>query len=260
MNLPILLRGALLACGLLLTAACSAHNDNGAAATSVSSAASPSAMSPATSPAAIAEAGVPAPASSTHFTEGNQYVTLKLPAKQAAPTGPVEVVEAFSYGCPHCAEFAPYMDKLRAELPKGVAVRYMPVVFSPAWEPYAQAFYAARQLGVLKQTHDAMFQAMLEHYPLNSLQDMAAWYGRHGADPQKFMAAATSAETMQQMAADQKTEMGWGVDATPTLVVGRRASDARDAPFVALMRSADINSYAELQQLGLWMVRQVEKR
>lgn len=250
MNASNLLRGALLACGLLLTAACSAHNDDSATATSA----------PTASAAAGAKAGTPAPASSTHFTEGNQYVALKLPAGQAAPTGPVEVVEAFSYGCPHCAEFAPYMDKLRAGLPKGVTVRYMPVVFSEAWAPYAQAFYAARQLGVLEQTHDAMFQAMLEHYPLNSLQDMAAWYGRHGVDPQQFMAAATSAETMQQMAADQHTEMGWGVDSTPTLVVGRRASDAGDAPFVALMRSAEIGSYAELQQVGLWMVRQVEKR
>ena len=245
-----MIRGALLACGLLLTAACSAHNDagNGNATASASTA----------SDATVAS--TPAPTSSTQFTEGKEYVALKPPAGQAAPTGPVEVVEVFSYGCSHCAEFAPYMDKLRAELPKDVEVRYMPAVFSAAWMPYAQAFYAAKQLGALEQTHDAMFKAMLEHYPLNSLQDMAAWYGRHGVDPQKFMAAATSAETTQQMTDDQHAEIGWGIDATPTLVVGRRASNAQDAPFVALMRSAEITSYAQLQQLGLWMTRQVEQR
>lgn len=249
MTMPNILRGVLLACGLLLTAACSAHNDG-----STSAAATPSADTGAT-----ATAATPAPATSIHFAEGDQYAKIALPAGQAAPTGPIEVVEAFSYGCPHCAEFAPYMDKLRAQLPKGVTVRYMPVVFSQAWMPYAQAYYAAEQLGVLPQTHDAMFQAMLEHYPLNSLQDMATWYGRHGVDPQKFMAAATGAQTMQQMAADQKTEIGWGVDSTPTLVVGRRANAARDAPFVALMRSTNFGNYAELQQLGLWMVQKVEQ-
>lgn len=246
-NVPSKIRLVLLAFGLLLAAACSAHNDGD---TSASAA-------PASS--ATGATATPAPATSTHFTEGDQYVTLKLPAGQAAPTGPIEVVEAFSYGCPHCAQFAPYMDKLRAALPPGVTVRYMPVVFSPAWVPYAQAFYAARQLGVLEQTHDALFQAVLEHYPLNSLQDIATWYGRHGVDQQKFIAAATSAETTQQMTADQKTEMGWGIDSTPTLVVGRRASDAKDAPFVALMRSADIGSYAELQQVGQWMVEHLGK-
>lgn len=246
MTLSNLVRGALLACGLLLTAACSAHNDGSSSATAAPSA-----------DASAATAATPAPATSIHFTAGDQYATIALPAGQAAPTGPVELVEAFSYGCPHCAEFAPFMDKLRAQLPKDVTVRYMPVVFNADWMPYAQAYYAAEQLGVLPQTHDAFFQAMLEHYPLNSLQDMAGWYGRHGVDPQKFMAAATSAQTLQQMAADQKTEIGWGVDSTPTLVVGRRASDARDAPFVALMRSANFGNYAELQQLGLWMVQKV---
>ena len=240
-----LIRSVLLACGLLLAAACSAHNDNGTA--------------PAPAKASSAKAAAPASAASTHFTAGDEYVELKLPAGQAAPTGPIELVEVFSYGCPHCAEFAPYMERLQAELPKNVEVHYMPAVFSAAWLPYAQAFYAARQLGVLKQTHDAFFKAMLEHYPLNSLQDMAVWYGRQGVDPQKFLAAATNAETMQQMGADQHSEIGWGVDATPTLIVGRRASGAKNAPFVALMRSADVDSYAQLQQLGLWMVRHVEQ-
>ncbi|HLI17369.1 MAG TPA: thiol:disulfide interchange protein DsbA/DsbL [Rhodanobacteraceae bacterium] len=250
-------RGALLACGLLLIAACSsAHNE---APVSASAAATATAAS---SEANTARSAPPAKTSvaQAHFTDGNQYVTLKLPAGQAAPRGPVEVVEVFSYGCPHCAEFAPYMDKLRAELPKGVEVRYMPAVFSPAWMPYAQAFYAARELGVLKQTHDAVFRAMLEHYPLNSLSDLADFYARHGVNRDKFIAAATSAETTKQMADDQHTEMGWGIDATPTLVVGRRAGDDKDAPFIALMRSANIDSYAQLQQLGLWMVDHVEKR
>lgn len=247
MRIPGLLGGALLACGLVMTAACSAHNDAGRAANASAAATTTAAAAPAT-------------ATSTHFTEGNQYIKLKLPAGQAVPTGQVEVVEVFSYGCPHCAEFAPYMDKLRAELPKGAEVSYMPAVFNESWVPYAQAYYAARQLGVFEQTHDALFQAMLERYPLNSLADLADFYARHGVDQKKFLAAATSAETTQQMAADQKTEMGWGIDATPTLVVGRRASDAGDAPFVALMRSNNIDSYAQLQQVGLWMVRQTDKR
>lgn len=239
-----LIRASLLVCGLVLAAACSAHNDAG---------------TPSTSAAASSAVATPAPAVTTAFTEGKEYVKLEPPKGTTVPTGVVEVVEVFSYGCPHCAEFAPYMDQLRTKLPAGAQVRYMPAVFDASWMPYAQAFYAARELGVLKQTHDAFFKAMLEHYPLNSLQDMAAWYSHQGVDQQKFLAAATSAETMKQMATDQHTEMGWGIDATPTLVVGRRASDAKNAPFVALMRSAEITSYAQLQQVGLWMAQHVEK-
>ncbi len=239
-----LLRLVLLAFGLLLAGACSAQNESPAAAGNAGGGA--------------AGAGpTAASVASMHFTEGQQYVRLQPPADQPAPTGPVVIVEAFSYACPHCAEFAPYMDQLKAALPRGVEVRSMPVVFNAEWMAAAQAYYAARELGVLAKTHDAVFKARREHYPLNSLQDYASFYARHGVDPEKFLAAATSDATMRQMRADQHTEIGWGIDSTPTLVVGRLASDRKDAPFIALMRSADFGDYETLQKLGLWMVDQV---
>src|SRR5690348_14646884 len=89
MSTARMIRGVLLACGLLLTAACSAHNENGnGGATASASTASNATV-----------ASTPAPAGSTHFTEGQEYVALQPPAGQAQPSGPVEVVEVFSYGC-----------------------------------------------------------------------------------------------------------------------------------------------------------------
>ena len=169
-------------------------------------------------------------------------------------------MEVFSYACPHCAEFVPFFDKLRASFPKDVQVRYMPAIFSPAWEPYARAFYAAKQLGVVSQTHDALFQAMQQNYPLNSLDDLAAFYARHGVDGQKFLATANSKQTDAMIAADQALEKSWGIDATPTLVVGHLQSNAPDAPMIADYRSNEVESYPELAKLGAWMVKQEEKQ
>ena len=227
-----ILTGILLAAGLLLTAACSAHND--------------------TDGASVSPAAGSSKAANGSFTEGKQYVRIKS-AQQA--NGPVVVVEVFSYACPHCAEFAPFFDKLRANLPKGVQARYMPAIFSPAWEPYARAFYAAKQLGILDQTHDALFEAMRENYPLNSLEDLASFYGRHGVDPQKFLATARSAQTDAMIATDQALEKSWGIDATPMLVVGHLQSNAPEAPVVADYRSNEVESYAQLAKLGDWLVK-----
>ena len=243
------LRILVLITGLLLLAACSSHSGDADTVTS----AAVSAPVPATVPTAA----VPAGTTAQPFTAGNQYVIIKPAAGQAEPTGPEVVLEVFSYGCPHCAEFAPYMDKLRAELPKGVTVRYMPAVFNASWIPYAQAYYAAVQLGVFKQTHDALFKAMLERYPLNSLQDLAAFYARHGVPEKKFLATAKNLESTRNMARDQRIQMRWGINDTPTLVVGRLASNTKGAPFVAQMRSADVTTYEQLQQLGLWMAQHV---
>jgi thiol:disulfide interchange protein DsbA len=236
-----LLTAILLAAGLLLTAACSAHNDTDGASVSA----------PATG-GTSAKANKPGT-----FSEGKEYVSSKHPQPAS---GPVAVVEVFSYACPHCAEFAPFMDTLRAGLPKDVQVRYMPAIFSPEWEPFARAFYAAKQLGVLDKTHDALFQAMREHYPMNSLEDLAAFYGRHGVDEQKFLQTAKSPQTDAMLSADQALERRWAIDATPTLLVGRLQSDAPDAPFEADYRSKDVHSYAELAQLGAWLVKKEEAR
>jgi thiol:disulfide interchange protein DsbA len=239
MNARRFIPGVLLATGLLLTAACSAHNDTDGAPVSA----------PASSSSAAKTTGT--------FTEGKQYVRLAQAGEKA--TGPVVIVEVFSYACPHCAEFAPYFDQLRAKLPKDVQVRYMPAVFSDTWEPYARAFYAAAKLGALQSTHDALFKAMQEHYPLNSLEDLADFYASHGVDRQKFLDAAKSPQTDAEMAANLKIEQGWGIDETPTLVVGRLQNDSPDAPVVADYRSAEISSFQELDRLGLWLVQQEEQ-
>lgn len=243
-------RAAWLAAGLLLTAACSADNDVGKSAAS---------SAPATTPSATAPSNNTATTKTTGFSEGKQYVRIATSNPPAA-SGPVVLVEVFSYACPHCAEFAPDLDKLRAQLPSDVQVRYMPAVFNQTWEPYARAFYAAKQLGALQQTHDALFQAMLQHYPLNSLDDLADFYASHGVDRAKFLDAANSPQTTAQLAADQRIEQGWGIDATPMLVVGRAQSTATDAPIAADYRSADVASYDELARLGGWLVKQEETK
>ena len=231
--------GVLLALGLLLTAACSAHNETDGASVS-----------------APATAESTASAAANNFTEGKQYVRIAAASQPA--TGPVVIVEVFSYACPHCAEFAPFFTKLRAQLPKNVQVRYMPAVFNDDWKPYAQAFYAVRRLGALESTHDALFLAMMQHYPINSLQDLADFYAGHGVDRQKFLDAANSPQTQAEIDADTRIEQGWGIDATPTLLVGHLQSKAADAPVVAEYRSADISSYAQLAQLGGWLVQKTE--
>lgn len=231
---------AALGVGLLLTAACSAHNETDGASSSA--------------PAASSSAKT---AATGAITEGKQYVRIAQSGEKAS--GPVVIVEVFSYACPHCAEFAPVFDQMRAKLPKDVQVRYMPAVFNEAWEPAARAFYAARQLGVLQSTHDAVFKAMQEHYPLNSLEDLADFYASHGVDRQKFLDAANSPLTEAQMAADQKMEQGWGINATPTLVVGRLQNNPPSAWVVADYRSNEVGSYAELAQVGTFLVEQEEK-
>lgn len=177
------------------------------------------------------------------YTEGQEYVTIAHPERVSA-SGKVEVVEVFSYGCPHCAHFAPYAEKLRKSLPKGVQFKLLPADFSPAWEPFARAYYAAQELGVLKRTHLKLFEEKFDqHYPINTLDELADFYAREGVDRQAFLRAANSHQTDLALARGNRLVNDWGVDGTPTIVVDGK------------YRSNRIKSYDELLKLTHWLVQ-----
>ncbi|EIL93398.1 thiol:disulfide interchange protein DsbA/DsbL [Rhodanobacter sp. 115] len=178
------------------------------------------------------------------YTNGDEYVTLPGPHQRYSNDGKVEVVEVFSYACIHCAEFAPDAEKLRKALPPGVKFKLLPAPFNQAWLPYARAFYAAKQLGVVQQTHLKLFvEKFAQHYPLNSLDDLADFYARQGVNRAKFMQIATSPEATTALKADLALIQKWGVDATPTIVVDGK------------YRSNNITSYSQLVALTQWLVK-----
>src|SRR5579859_3238389 len=84
---------------------------------------------------------------SAPYTNGTEYVTLAGPAHRYSDEGKVEVVEVFSYGCIHCAHFAPLAEQMRKQLPPGVVFKLLPAAFNDQWVPFARAFYAAQKLG-----------------------------------------------------------------------------------------------------------------
>ena len=189
--------------------------------------------------ACTAQSGAPAP-----YTEGNEYVTLPGPHQRYSSDGKVEVVEVFSYGCIHCAHFAPIAEKLRKELPAGVVFKLMPAPFSAEWLPFARAYYAAKQLGVVERTHLPLFVVKFaQNYPINSMDELADFYAREGVNREQFMRIATSDETTAKMKSDLALIQKWGVDGTPSLVVNGK------------YRVNNVQTPDELAAVALWLAK-----
>lgn len=204
------LRVAALLAGLVLTSACTASNSNAAA----------------------------------PYTEGKEYVALAAPAQRYSADGKVEVVEVFSYGCVHCAHFAPKAEELRKQLPPSVKFKLLPAAFSDAWLPYARAYYAAEKLGVADKTHLDLFAKKFDqHYPISTLDELADYYATQGVDRAKFLAIATSPEVTQQIKKDLELIQKWGVDGTPTIVVDGK------------YRSNEVKTLDQLSALAQWLAQ-----
>ncbi|OOG39154.1 thiol:disulfide interchange protein DsbA/DsbL [Rhodanobacter sp. C05] len=207
-------RIALVLCGLLIASTCSAAN-------------------------AAKKAAAPAP-----YTEGDQYVTLPAPYQRHSSTGKVEVVEVFSYGCIHCAEFSPLANQLAESLPPGAVFKLVPAVFNEGWVTFARAFYAAKIMGVAERTHLAFFQAKFqEHYPISTMDEIADFYARNGVDRNQFLRIANSPQVTNQIKSDFELIKKWGVDSTPTIVVDGK------------YRSNNVTSFQQLADLAKWLAQ-----
>ena len=158
-------------------------------------------------------------APAANWEAGKNYFVID-PAQPTASGDKIEVLEIFSYACPHCAHFQPYAEQLKQSLPAYATFDYMPAVFNAEWEPYARAFYTAKSLGVLDQTHQALFDALhRDHIPLRSVDDLAGFYAQHGVDKARFLAESASFEVESKLSRANEIVKKDGVDGTPSVVV-----------------------------------------
>src|SRR4249919_1852862 len=125
------------------------------------------------------------------WTAGTDYALIE-PAQPTSTGDRIEVVEVFSYACPHCAHFQPYVDELKSKLPANAQFVLVPAVFNAAWEPFARAFYTAQALGLVDKTHQALFDALhRDHLPMTSIDALAKFYAGYGADSATFLSTAS---------------------------------------------------------------------
>jgi thiol:disulfide interchange protein DsbA len=96
------------------------------------------------------------------FTEGKDYFLIEPAQTTHVAPGKIEIAEFFSYGCPFCAQFSPYMDQLKRALPASAELVYIPASFNKAedWPMFQRAVCAAQMLGIFEKTNDAMFDAV----------------------------------------------------------------------------------------------------
>jgi thiol:disulfide interchange protein DsbA len=167
--------------------------------------------------AAARAADAPAPPA---FEEGRDYVRLPTPMPPAAP-GKIEVVEFFSYTCPHCYDLDPTVRDWLKRKPENVTFTQIAVALGASWEPSARAYYAAEALGVLDQIHQPLFDAIQrEKRKLGSEDELAAFFAEHGVNQDAFRKAYQSFTTETQLRRANQLAQRYGVRGVPTVIVG----------------------------------------
>lgn len=179
--------------------------------------ADPQSAQVASGPATARSAGAGAPG------EGIDWVAIDPPQPGDSP-GRIEVLEFFSYGCVHCANFNPLIAAWEHALPADVAFRRVPVTFGrAAWRNLARLYYALDSLGELGRLDQAVFDAIHTHRePLSTESEITTWATRNGIDAERFAAVFDGFAMQGRIARADQLARDYRVESVPLLTVGGR--------------------------------------
>jgi thiol:disulfide interchange protein DsbA len=164
--------------------------------------------------AGVAQASPEAPVS------GKDYTVLKTPQPVDVPAGKIEVIEFMWYGCPHCNEFDPYLEKWIAKQGSDVVFKRVPVAFRDDFIPHSKLLHALNALGLEQQLTPVVFHEIHENRNyLLTPEDQAKFLATKGVDPKKFIAAYNSFSMQSEVARDKQMIQDYKIDGVPTLAI-----------------------------------------
>ncbi len=154
------------------------------------------------------------------FEAGKQYQELPFP--QPVETGKkIEVREFFWYGCPHCFEIEPALEKWRKKKLSKTSVQFVRTPgAAPHWILHAQAYYAFESLDALDKLHGPFFKAF--HDGKQTFADeasIAAFTAANGVPAEKFTEAFRSFGVRTKTQTARKINADFQVSFVPMFVV-----------------------------------------
>jgi thiol:disulfide interchange protein DsbA len=155
--------------------------------------------------------------------EGTHFTRLAQPAPVSAPAGKIEVVEFFSYGCPHCYALEPTLEPWAKRLPADVVFKRVPVGFNALYENYQKIFYALEAMGQVEQMHGKVFNAIhQQRQRLDKEADIAAFMTANGIDGAKFIELYKSFGVQAKAKQAQQLANSYKIDGVPAMGVQGR--------------------------------------
>lgn len=147
-----------------------------------------------------------------------KYVQISTEKQQESKS--IIVYEFFWYGCPHCYNLEPTMERIEADLDKDTKIVKLPVALRDSWIPHAKLYYALQQMGKIDEVHNLIFEEIhLEDNRLNTEQQMVDFLGKHGIDTNKFMEKYNSFGTEARIKKASNLAKKYQINSVPTIIV-----------------------------------------
>ncbi|EXI74508.1 MAG: Thiol:disulfide interchange protein DsbA precursor [Candidatus Accumulibacter sp. SK-11] len=166
---------------------------------------------------ALLAAALPARA---ELVVGRDYVAI-VPEQTTDNPAKIEVIEFFSYACPHCSELHPTLSKWSSALPADVVLKRVPITFGrQQWAPLARLFYTLEATGDLARLDNAVFDTL--HRKGGKLFDdksVIEWATAQGIDGKKFTETYNSFGVVSKVKRADQMAQAYRIQGVPALAV-----------------------------------------
>lgn len=153
-------------------------------------------------------------------TVGKDYTPIAPPQPTDNPAK-IEVLEFFSYGCPHCADLHPLLVSWIARQPADVVVKKVPITFGrAAWANIAKLYYTLEITGDLARLESDIFRAIHgQRVNLFEERTLMEWVAKNGVDQKKFAEAFSSFGINSKVRRGDQLAQAYKIQGVPALAV-----------------------------------------
>ncbi|WP_105624711.1 thiol:disulfide interchange protein DsbA [Cronobacter malonaticus] len=156
--------------------------------------------------------------SAADYSDGKQYNTLEKPV-----AGAPQVMEFFSFYCPHCYQFEEVLhvsDSVKKKLPAGTKMTKYHVEFlGPLGKDLTQAWAVAIAMGIEDKITAPMFEAVQKTQTVQTPADIRKVFIDAGVKPEEYDAAWNSFVVKSLVAQQEKAAADVGLQGVPAMYV-----------------------------------------
>lgn len=161
------------------------------------------------------------PASQTPVRAEIEYRVIK--PQPVAVANSIEVIDFFWYGCPHCYNLQPALERWISRKPADVTVRRIPAILRDSWAPHARIYYTLEVLGEVERLHQRVYHGYhVEELAMSKPEVMSEWAVRNGIARERWDETYNSAAVQRKVDEASRLGKAYSISGTPSLVVHGR--------------------------------------
>lgn len=178
------------------------------------------------------------------YKEGEHYARIVPTQPTVGGADKIEVAEFFWYGCPHCFDFEPFINKWAEDKPANTRFVRIPAMWNRGLVTHAQLYYTAEVLsanGTIKDPTAFHMAVFTEYHQRNNRLStevsIQAIFERFGVSADDFQRTWKSFEVNQKLRVAEDLARRYGVQNVPTVIVNGkyRTGGAEAGSYPALL-------------------------